>query len=473
MVRARQDSPARLRRLGIGGVLLAASLVAVAAPPQPATPSKRLDSEPYDAVRRLASEHRTERRQAAEELIAAGNTHLVPPVVDMLFFVPPASRAEARKVLERLTGERAGDRYLDWVEVLGRRPDLVPDAGYPAFKRELLERLDPQYRKVFYPGAPLRIRLEEVVWGGVPLDGIPVLEQPAAVPAAEARGLREDETVFGVSLGGEQRAYPLRILSWHEMANDVLGGEPITLSYCTLCGSGVLYGTRTSGEPYTFGTSGLLYRSNKLMFDRQTYSLWSNLTGEPVIGRRARGDVRLPLLPMTRTRWGDWRRRFPATTVVLPDPELGRRYGFDYRPGAADARRRGVRFPAGPESSALERQQEVYGLRLGGQAKAYPLDALLAAGVVHDVFAGRSLVLVADAASGAVRAYDCGERRFRRGATPEQLLDEQGAAWEVEEDALTPAAEGAAPLPRIPGHIAFWFGWYAFFPHTAVYTPAP
>src|SRR6185369_7988742 len=132
--------------------------------------------------------------------------------------------------------------------------------------------------------------------------------------------LSGSERVFGVSVKGEARAYPLRILDWHEMVNDVVGGEPVTLSYCTLCGSGVLYATRgADGSARTFGTSGLLYRSNKLMVDRQTRTLWSNLTGEAVLGPLAAGPggpARLALLPVVVTTWQEWRARHPATTVL-------------------------------------------------------------------------------------------------------------------------------------------------------------
>ncbi len=229
---------------------------------------------------------------------------------------------------------------------MGRREDLKPKPGYLAYKAELFSRIDARYPKILYDGAPSRIRLEEIVFGGVPLEGIPALDRPANLPAVEAKYLSDSERVFGVSVGGEQRAYPLRMLDWHEMLNDVVGGVPVTLSYCTLCGSGVLYDTRTpSGQAYTFGTSGLLYRSNKLMVDRQTLTLWNNMTGEPAVGRLARSPIRLPVLPVTITTWKEWRTRHPGTTALALDKEMERRWGFSYLPGAADRRRAGVNFP--------------------------------------------------------------------------------------------------------------------------------
>src|SRR5206468_9837405 len=134
------------------------------------------------------------------------------------------------------------------------------------------------------------------------VEGIPALERPPAVPAPAAAYLEDGERVFGASVGGARRAYPLRILGWHEMANDVLGGEPVTLSYCTLCGSALLVSGRTAAGDLTFGTSGLLYRSNKLMLDRKTGTLWGNLTGEAVLGPLAAPPggppLRLEALPL-------------------------------------------------------------------------------------------------------------------------------------------------------------------------------
>lgn len=450
-------------------VTMASPAGAVLAPPsaqQPAAP------EGYDLLLRLLSPVAGERRQVALRLIELKDRSLAPGLVDLLFFQPAAQRGETLSVLAALTGERAGERYHDWVELIGRREELAPKAGYLAFKAGLLARIDERYPKILYDGAPTRIRVEEIVWGGVRVEGIPALDQPAHLAAAEADYLDDAEKVFGVSVAGRQRAYPLRILDWHEMVNDVLGGEPITLSYCTLCGSGVLYSTRAAaGRPYTFGTSGLLYRSNKLMVDRQTLTLWNNLTGEPAVGRLARSPVRLALLPVTITTWGDWKNRHPATTVLALDRDLERRFGFSYVPGAADRRRAGVRFPVWQRSKALDDHAEIYALRLAGRAKAYPIARVLKERVVNDRLGEQNLVVVADPSSGAVRAYARGDQTFSPGGTATELRDGAGRRWRIDEEALTALepVDGALTLPRLPGHQAFWFGWYSFFPETDLY----
>jgi hypothetical protein len=298
----------------------------------------------------------------------------------------------------------------------------------------------------------------------------------------EAKYLTDSEKVFGVSVGGQQRAYPLRMLDWHEMLNDVVGGVPVTLSYCTLCGSGVLYDTRTpAGQAYTFGTSGLLYRSNKLMVDRQTLTLWNNMTGEPAVGRLARSPIRLPVLPVTITTWKEWRTRHPGTTVLALDKEMERRWGFSYLPGAADRRRAGVNFPVWLKSGALDPKDEVYAVRLSDKAKAYPVERALKERVINDRLGDEPLVVVADPESGSVRIYRRGEQTFAPGARPGEIVDGQGRRWTVEEDALVAAGgEGevtGAPAPtrleRLPGHQAFWFGWYSFFPDSELYGAPP
>jgi hypothetical protein len=183
----------------------------------------------HSRLERLLSSDRGTRRAAARELLAAPDRGLAAGLTDALFYIPKGQRDEALEVLRAFTGEDAGRDYYAWVELLGRRSDLVAAPGYLEWKRRLLAHIDPGYRRILYPSVPARIRLEEVVWGGVRIDEIASLDRPPHVPAAKA-GLADDEKVFGLELGGEQRAYPLRYVSWHEMVNDLLGGEPFVLS---------------------------------------------------------------------------------------------------------------------------------------------------------------------------------------------------------------------------------------------------
>jgi len=421
-------------------------------------------------LRRLMSGKPRARNRAARALERIGSSALV-PLVDAYFFMPTEVRPDALRLLEDLSGEKLGTRYRDWFTFVGGLTDLETPPGYVAWKGELFSRIDPVYRRILGPGVAVKLRLREVQWGGVPLDGIPAIDDPQAVPADTAVFMRDTDTVFGVRVGGEHRAYPVKVLSWHELLNDTVGGRPITLSFCTLCGSGILYkAVAENGDRLMFGTSGLLYRSNKLMFDRATLSLWSNLTGEAVVGRRAADGARLTVLPMTLTRWNAWRQRHPDTTVMVPDPAAAQRAGYRYVEGAADAARAGVQFPVWRQSDALERNARIYALRINGEAKAYPLEKLHTERLVNDTVGGLDIVLVLDPGSDAVRAYERGALTFQ---TPEEeplrtLRAVDGSTWWLAEEGLAPEGDGDL-LPRVAGHAAFWFGWYAFYPETAVY----
>jgi hypothetical protein len=456
-----------------GAAPTSATRVAPAVAPGDGTAAPAVD---YGLVRELMSDQPRTRRAAARALLEVGEPALVPVVVDALFFLPAEARDGALRVLERLTGERRGRRYLDWVEVVGARADLgVPD-GYREWKRSLLERIDPRYRAIL-PGEDagaewVKLRLEEVVWGGVRVEGIPALERPPKVSAGEAEAfMQPGDRVLGVSLEGRHHAYPVKVLSWHEMVNDTLAGRPYTLSYCTLCGSAVLFDTsRVVDDALTFGTSGLLYRSNKLMIDRQTGSLWHNLGGEAVVGPMAAAGAALEMLPVTLTTWARWREGHPDTTVAQPDPAFGRRFGYEYTEGAADAKREGVSFPVWQKSARFDDRTEVLALFLDGRAKAYELEALAAARVVNDTLGAAPLVVLVGADGGA-RAYRRGERTFAPApGEPGALVDQDGGIWTITEAALEPpSGSGFEPLERLAAHVAFWFGWFGFHPETEVF----
>lgn len=240
-------------------------------------------------------------------------------------------------------------------------------------------------------------------------------------------------------------------------------------------------GETPAGGRRLFGTSGLLYRSNKLMFDRGSYTLWSNLTGEPVVGRLAASPTELEVLPVVRSTWGDWRRKHPDTTVTILDDAFGRRWSFRYEPGAADRARSGVSFPVWQKSDALPPGEEVYAIRLELEsdlaAKAYPVERMLGLRVVNDELAGAGLVVLGDRESGAVRIYRRDDRTFRLDREG-WLIDDRDRRWRIEEERLVPeGVDGVgeeteaepSPLERVPGHRSLWFAWYGFYPTTEVF----
>lgn len=168
-------------------------------------------------------------QQTLREIVVARHTEFVPVLVELLRF-ERGSGSGLADALERLTGERHGADWSAWVEWLGAR-ELPTPVGFDGWKADLFASIDGNFREFLYGGVPTRIRLEEVVWGGVRKDGIPALVNPKLVTARDASYMTDRELVFGLAINGDARAYPHRILDWHEMANDVVGGVPIALTY--------------------------------------------------------------------------------------------------------------------------------------------------------------------------------------------------------------------------------------------------
>ena len=248
-------------------------------------------------VRQVFSSARINRHRALAVLRPRGNIDVVPALILALRFV--RGDPLIATTLEALTGARHGSNWYDWILWQQAHPEVEAFRGFDGFKADVMAGIDPDFRLFLRRGVSHEIRLEEIVWGGVLKDGIPALINPAHIGSSEADYLLDDELVFGVQINGDARAYPLRILDWHEMFNDVVGGVPVALAYCTLCGSGILYDTRVPNraEPFVFGSSGFLYRSNKLMYDQQTHSLWNQFTGRPVVGPLTGSRIELEMLP--------------------------------------------------------------------------------------------------------------------------------------------------------------------------------
>ena len=234
---------------------------------------------------------------------------------------------------------------------------------------------------------PASIPAAEILAGGPPRDGIPALDHPATLPVAQA-DWRNDERVLGVVAGGEARAYPVAILNWHELVNDTLGGEPILVSFCPLCGTGLVFDRRVAGKARRFGVSGLLYRSDLLMYDRDTESLWSQISAHavtgPLIGKRLR------LLRGRMDEWGRWRRDHPETTVLSRETGHGRDY--DRSPYGGYAKSSKVMFPVAVDRR-YHPKMPTLGLRIPGEgSRAYPASELARArGSVEEHFLGRTV----------------------------------------------------------------------------------
>lgn len=381
----------------------------------------------------------------------------------------PSSLIRARLIrfLERQTGQRFGDDLHRWREWMWRLP-YDPHPQYAAFKGRVYAQIDPGFAAFFTNTPQTTIRLDEVDWGGVSVNGIPPLVQPPHIPAAEARYLKDDHVVFGVVWEGVARAYPKRILAWHEMALDRLGSLDLTLVYCTLCGTVIPYDSRAGGKTFKFGTSGLLYRSNKLMFDAETKSLWSSLDGTPVIGPLVGSGLRLTMFPVVTTTWGEWKTQHPETTVLSLETGFSRNYaeGAAYREYFATDE---LMFRVPQVDRRLKNKAEVVVFRVplsDGMIQPVAIaTSLLRRERVYHLDVANQRFVVLTSARGANRVYRAGSRRFTTGATADQLIDDQGVAWTADEERLRPL-NAPGELSRVPAARAFWFGWYAQYPHT-------
>jgi hypothetical protein len=317
--------------------------------------------------------------------------------------------------------------------------------------------------------------------GGPPPDGIPAIDEPVFEPADDAGWLEHDEPVLSLTVGGETRAYPLQVMTWHEIVNDTVGGVPVAVTYCPLCNSGVAFERRVDGRVLSFGTSGMLYADNLVMYDRQTESLWPQLSGQASIGVLT--GQQLVAIPMGVVAWSDFRDANPAARVLTRDTGFDRPYGSNPYvgyddpdgsllfglPGEADERlpvkERVVGIADGPESVAVVRRSLVDAqpvqLRVGrrdlviwhqpGQASA--LDA--------DTVAGGADI-------GTVGVFDpeVDGRRLRFETTDGGFRDEEtGSRWNVLGQATAGPLEGTRLEPY--RHLdTFWFAWVTFRPDT-------
>ncbi len=431
---------------------------------------------------------------ALDDIEAARDQRFVAVLIELQRAGPSQLAAWDRRfadLLNQLTGQIYGNAWDQWVEWYGRST-LQPPPGFATWKGRVLSGIDPRFTEFLHDDLDHTIRIEQIAWGGVPVDGIATLQDPPILTATQADYLDPDEPVFGVIANGEARAYPLRIMDPHELVNDTLGGVPISLAYCTLCGTGLAFDTRhPDGSVLTFGTSGLLYQSNKLMYDHQTGSLWNQFTGRPVVGPRvaeAAGTAGplLNLLPLVITRWQDWSAAHPDTTVL--DINTGQGFGYTLGYPYLDYFSSGeLWFPVADRSVQLGAKEWVFGLDIAGQQKAYSLAALIEHNdVLNDTLGATDLAIVtanplinvSAVAPGAgeleyqvaseVRAYARPPgRTFHLTEDPATLEDDRGLPWQLTEEALT--AEDGTTAPRIAGHTSFWFGWFQFFPRTDLF----
>ncbi len=396
---------------------------------------------------------------ATEKLAARGNKDVV-----AMLILASRYRGASQPIMSAINA-LTGQSLKGWHDAMlwqEDHPEIKPHSSFPSIKARMFNRIDPLFDR-FLGGERskpenMKIRFEEIAWGGVVVDGIPSLDNPKLIEADAATYLIDSDLVFGVAINGDIRAYPLRIMGWHEMFNETIGGVPVALAYCTLCGAGILFETMIDGrdKPLVFGSSGFLYRSNKLMFDRETNSLWNQFTGEPVSGPLVNSGIQLKLRPVTITTWANWKKSNPKTKVLSLDTGHRRNYssGNVYKDYFASP---DLMFPAVVRNEKqIKRKDYVFGIRDVGAAKAWPVTAFKNVSVINDKVGTLKVVLIGDAKSRTVRAYARGELKFSQ-STKTDKISALGQDWMVLENQLV--GPDGTKLSRVPGHISYWFAW--------------
>lgn len=310
------------------------------------------------------------------------------------------------------------------------------------------------------------VPLDQIVSGGPPRDGIPSIDKPRFVSVPEAgKFLQDSDIVLGLDINGDIRAYPLQILVWHEIVNDKVGGVPVAVTYCPLCFTNQVFNRMVDGQTLEFGTSGKLYNSNLVMYDRASESLWSQALGEGIVGKYA--GTRLERIPFDLAYWREWKALYPDAKVLSTDTGFGRPYGAD--PYGDYYTSPSIYFPISNHDSRLGLKEIVIGLEHDGVYRAYPLSKI-EEHVINDDLAGRP-VLIASHYPFMTRVFDRTvdgqvlEFEYKDGV----MTDRQtGSVWGFD-GVATDGEMTVKRLQRLPLDQGFWFEWVAFHPGTELY----
>ena len=283
--------------------------------------------------------------------------------------------------------------------------------------------------KVTADGEKYIVDPEKIGSGGPPKDGIPSIDNPKFVSVEEAdEWIENNELVLAIIYKGVKRVYPLQIMVWHEIVNDKIAGDPILITYCPLCGSGIAYERRVDGEEVEFGTSGKLYNSNLVMYDRKTDSYWTQIDGLAVVGELT--GRRLTPVSIDTVVWRDWKKEHPDSEVLSQDTGFSRAYGTD--PYGSYYEDSFLLFPVEERDDRIHPKTVIFGIEVNGIYKAYKEDDLKELKTIEDTVGGVKIGLERD---------DAGIVKITNLETGEEIVKERD----------------------------FWFAWYAFHPDTQLY----
>ena len=331
------------------------------------------------------------------------------------------------------------------------------------------------------------INYQEILSGGPPRDGIPSIDNPQFVDQAAASAwLADNEPVIALEIDGDARAYPLQVVTWHEIVNDTVGDVPVVVTFCPLCNSALVFDRRFQDQIFEFGVSGLLRNSDLIMYDRTTETLWQQFTGEGIVGDLT--GEQLTFVASSLVSFADFRAAFPEGEVLSRETGFNRAYGNNPYAGYDSIGSNPFLFQ-GPTDGRLEAVERVVTVSLPESAidVAYPLPILSEKGVVNDTQGDQDLVVFhTDGTSSALGAgviaegedvgatgvfdpnLDGRKLTFRKDG--QSITDEEtGSTWNILGQAIAGPLSGEQLTPIVHGD-HFWFSWAAFKPETIIFT---
>jgi hypothetical protein len=363
------------------------------------------------------------------------------------------------------------------VEAPATTPTLLPEER-PPFGAERQFITDFSKHSVPY---------SEILSGGPPKDGIPAIDEPQFVSVEEADAwLKPQEPVILLQIDDDARAYPLQILMWHEIVNDVVGGVPVTVTFCPLCNTGIAFERTFEGQVLDFGTTGRLRFSNLIMYDRQTETWWQQANGEAIAGEFT--GRRLTFRSASIIGWADFKAAHPDGKVLSRDTGFNRDYGRNPYIGYDDVNRSPFLYDSPRTPGQLPPMARVVTVELDGEAVAYPYDVLQEIHVANDTIAdtlvgvfwapgtasaldGAAVASGRDVGAGTVfsREFDGQTLSFRFDFKDGRIVDEQtGSEWNVLGQAISGPLAGSQLTPVVSVN-HFWFSWAAFKPDTRIF----
>lgn len=310
------------------------------------------------------------------------------------------------------------------------------------------------------------VPLNKILSGGPPKDGIPSIDNPKFSKAQEAPFVSDDDIVIGLEINGDAKAYPLFILVWHEIVNDKVGGIPVAVTYCPLCYTTQVFERVINNQEVEFGTSGKLYNSNLVMYDRLTDSYWSQALGKAIKGELTGSELKI--IPFDVISWNNWKNLHPNTLVLTTDTGHLRSYGVDpYGDYYTDKR---IVFPVENNDARLHPKEIILGLHEGNSYKAYKQEDVENFVIINDEFNKKSILLIS--------FYEGNSRAFKRTINDQTLefVFENGtildtvtrSEWNYDGIAVSGSLKDTK-LERLPINPGFWFEWVAFHPDTELF----